>query len=79
MKNNEELGFRFILNKLIKLLGGYTKTELEKYRLTIRKQLNKMKCETKLNETEKLILRQYREDMLIRKGNIAINRDRRIK
>lgn len=74
MKNN--FGFRFILNQIIKVLGGYTKEELKSFKLTILKKIKEVQSKDDLSEDEKLVLRQYRTDMLIHGGKMNIIMER---
>lgn len=64
----EELGFKFIINKIINLLGGYTKKDFLEYKKNISRRIKNIKLSEKLTEDEKLVLNKYRTDMLFHKG-----------
>lgn len=76
MKNN--FGFRFILNQIIKLLGGYTKEELKLFKQAVLKKVKDIQSKEDLSEDEKLVVRHYRTDLLIHHGksNILMERNK---
>ena len=65
-----------IKDKLITLLGGYTKTELKGFKKSIRKHIEKMKLAKGLNESERQMLYNYRTDVVFSKAKAKIELER---
>jgi len=72
-----EQGIELIKNSLIRWLGGCTKKEFLTYKKTVYKHVKEMKLVKGLTEDEEIMLKQFREDKLLRAGKAKINNDRR--
>lgn len=66
-----------IKEKVIKMLGGYTKTEVKAFKKSIRKLVEEMKVSKRLKEAEKELLYNFRTDAIYSKAKASIELERR--
>lgn len=72
----EKYNFKWLVNTLrdwlIIKLGGYTKGEHNKYRKTVYKHICDLKPIAGLTDDENVLIRNYRTDKLLHKGEAVI-------